>query len=114
MQELLNQLRALGVHIPPHLGNPEVRVPPAQAEAELLRQAKLLNPWSVATGPGADGYYATTKRKQLSPVDDASTSYAATEVEAALKLLLKQLKASAYNAQTTEYKMSSMAFRANQ
>ena len=103
MEAILEQLRALGVHIPEKL-----------TEEQLLRLAQLLSPWSVSIGTNADGCYASTKRKQLTADENASTSYGATQAEAAMKLLLKQLKAGDFTTQSTTYKQDSMSFRANQ
>ena len=102
MEDILTKLRALGVHIPTGLG-----------DKELLHLAKMLNPWGVSTGTTPDGTFATTKLKQLTWEENASTSYGATPAEAALKLLLKQLEAGAYSVQSTNYKQDSMRYRAN-
>jgi len=103
MEDILTKLRALGVHIPTGLG-----------EEQLLLLAKILNPWIANTGISTDGCYATTKLKQLTGKENASTSYGATQAEAAMKLLLKQMEAGAFTAQSTTYKQSSMAYCANQ
>lgn len=100
MQDLINALEDLGVML-------DSKLP----EAQLLRQLKLLNPYSVTTGTNAAGAYATTQRKQLTEQETPSTSYAATELEASLKLLLKQLEAKHFTAYATAYKEQAMAHR---
>ena len=100
MEAILEQLRALGVHLPAD-----------SSEEQLLRLSRLANPWSVSTGMSPDGCYATTRKKQLTGEESASTSYGRTPAEAACKLLLKQLQAGAYPTTTTAYKTDAMAYR---
>ena len=107
MEDILTKLRALGVHIPEGLG-----------DKELLRLAKLLNPWTVSTGFELDEEvtatvepwcYATTTSR-----DRDNWVWGYSEAEAAMNLLLTQLTDNRYPVTSTAYKQSSMAYRANQ
>ena len=104
MEAILEQLRALGVHIPQGLG-----------DKELLRLAKVLNPWTVSTGFELDEEvtatvkpwcYATTTSKNR---DNWVWGY--SEAEAGMCLLLKQLQEGFYPVSSTTYKMDAMAYR---
>lgn len=102
MKTTITKLRALGVHIPEGL-----------TDQQLAHLAKLLNPWTVSTGTGPDGTYATTKLAQLTWEETASTSYGQSPADAALKLLLKQLEADAYPIHSTHYKQDCQRNRAS-
>jgi hypothetical protein len=101
MEDILTRLRELGLRLPHGL-----------SDEQLTNYLKVLCPWSMTTAATDDGCYATTKRKQFTGEENASTSYGQTPAEAAAKLLLKQLEAGAYPVYTTQYKADAMAHRA--
>lgn len=106
MEDLLEELRALGVHIPEGL-----------AGEQLVQLAKKLCPWTLTMGQVGQEHYATTRKNADSTQDTNASSYliySPTREGAALKLLLTQVTAGKYTARDTQYKRDAIAYRANQ